>query len=85
MKTVTIDGIGTATYTDREWRNLRRAIDNARTDFHRREALAVARLVHEAKVAFGDDGIELTWLGPDDDRPLPNEQGEQLAIGDMGR
>lgn len=80
MKTVTIPGIGTATYTLREWRHIKRLIAGARNKFKRDEAIGVARLIHEAKVAFGDDGFEILELGPEDDVPLPEETPEQLTM-----
>lgn len=76
-KTVTIPGVGTATYTLPEWRSVRRMLKDAKTEYTRNEAEKIAMLIHEAKVV--DPGCLLV-TGPDDERPLPDELGEQMRL-----
>lgn len=80
MKTVTINGIGTAEYTLPEWRHIKRRIDSAASDFERKEALMLAEVTHALKVNFpGPDGCVLV-TDPEDEKPLPEESGEQMGL-----
>lgn len=77
-KTVTIEGIGTAEYTLPEYRHVKRALDNASTDYEREEALKLAEITHAVKVYFPDGAYLVT--GPEDEKPLPGEDGAQMEL-----
>lgn len=64
---VTVDGIGTATYTEPEHRAVRRLVRAGDMD--------AARLIHELKVEFPGSHV----LYGDEDL-APDDQGEQLTL-----